>query len=209
MLKWMMLAAILAAMLVACAPAGSAEPTPAGAAVEPTAGQPALRPASGVEQSYPSTDADSAADYPAPAQDALAEGYPGGVLVSPGEVDLSQLTPVPGNPTPQVAPAPGRPGDAPPAAQGLLLEAAILDLSAHLGTAEAAITFISVEPITWPNAALGCPEPGVAYAEVMVEGSRMTLEAGGERYFYHTDGTSQYILCIDGERVSEGTVPFR
>ena len=66
-----------------------------------------------------------------------------------------------------------------------------------------------VEPVTWPNGGLGCPQEGMAYAEVLVGGSRVTLEADGQSYTYHTAGTTEYVLCVDGVPVANGTVPRR
>jgi hypothetical protein len=204
----------LAILLAACAPAGSAEPpvqnTPEG---EPTS--PALNPAPGAGEESPAAEAtgDTDADgdestesaYPAPGLESLPEGYPG--LVAPSTVDLSQLTPVPGNETPQVMPAPGRPGNDMVINQSPVLEATMLDLSRYLDVPVDDIELVQVEAVTWPNAGLGCPEEGMAYAEVMVEGSRITLLAEEQLYTYHTAGNGEFVLCVDGERVSSGIVP--
>jgi len=206
-----MMIGLLVALLAACAPAGSAEPTvdSTSAVATPDSG-PALQPASGVGTSYPATGDDSPAAYPGLEDgSALPEGYPAGTLVAPVEVDLSQLTPVPGNLTPQVMPAPGRPGGDPPVSQALLLEAVTLALSEQFDLPAESVTIVSVEPVTWPDASLGCPQEGVAYAQVMVEGSRITLGAGGETYTYHTAGTSEYVLCVDGAPGASGVVPRR
>lgn len=207
-----MIGLLVAALLAACAPAGSAEPTVNSEPAAPTADSgPALNPAPGSGASYPS--AGEATDgYPAAGpESALPDGYPdgaSGTLVAPVEVDLSQLTPVAGDTTPREAPAPGRP-DTPAISQGLLLEAVTMSLSEQFGVPAESVTVVSVEPVTWPDAGLGCPQEGLAYAQVMVEGSRITLEAGGETYTYHTAGTSEFVLCIDGAPAAVGTVPRR
>ncbi|MGD9497183.1 MAG: hypothetical protein AB7Y46_12870 [Armatimonadota bacterium] len=75
-------------------------------------------------------------------------------------------------------------------AQGNLpqpVQAAVDDLAARLGVAAELITVESMERVTWPDASLGNPEPGRAYAQVMTQGYRVALEAGGQRYVYHTD----------------------
>ena len=182
---------LLAAVLAACAPAMTGEPTVESEPdASPTRGGAALNPAPGAGDDYPapSDSAGSAGSgYPAPDEASLLpeEAYPGGMLVSPVEVDLSQLTPVAGNTTPQVMPAPGRPGGDPPVAQGLMLEAVTANLSQQFDLPAESITVVSVEPVTWPNGGLGCPQEGMAYAEVMVEGSRITLAADGQTYTYH------------------------
>ena len=124
--------------LAACAPATSGEPTVESEPdASPTRGGAALNPAPGSGDGYPapSDSAESAeSGYPAPDEASLlpGEGYPAVTLVAPVEVDLSQLTPVAGDTTPQVMPAPGRPGGDPPINQGLLLEAVTTNLSRQL-----------------------------------------------------------------------------
>ena len=206
---------LLAAVLAACAPAMTGEPTVESEPdASPTRGGAALNPAPGAGDDYPapSESAGSAGSgYPAPDEASLLpeEAYPGGMLVSPVEVDLSQLTPVAGNTTPQVMPAPGRPGGDPPVAQGLMLEAVTANLSQQFDLPAESITVVSVEPVTWPNGGLGCPQEGMAYAEVMVEGSRITPAADGQTYTYHTAGTTEFLLCVDGVPAASGSVPRR
>ena len=127
-------------------------------------------------------------------------------LVSPVEVDLGEVTPVAGDPTPRVMPSPGRPGG-PTENMGGLMEAVVLNLTRHLDTQADAVSVVSTESVTWPNGGLGCPEEGMAYAEVMVEGSRITLEADGQTYTYHTSSGGEFVLCVDGQPVSRGVVP--
>lgn len=205
---------LLLSALAACAPAGgSAEPAAESATPGEEAETPAL--ASSIREtvdSYPPALAPNQADesgYPsAPQLAAQPTGYPELTIVIPsGEVDLNDLTPVtPETTDPQVMPSPGRPG-APSPQLGVMLEAIARDLSAQTDIPADEITFISVEPMTWPNAGLGCPAEGTAYIEVQIDGMRITLQAGDEMYTYHTDGGRTFALCVDGERVSSGVVP--
>ncbi len=52
-----------------------------------------------------------------------------------------------------------------------------------------------VEPVTWPDASLGCPKAGVDYIQVLTPGFLVYLEAGGQQYLYHTDENKTIILC--------------
>jgi hypothetical protein len=55
---------------------------------------------------------------------------------------------------------------------------------------------VLVEPREWPDSALGCPEPGQSYLQVVTPGYLVVLEAQGQRYEYHTDQTgSSVVLC--------------
>ena len=38
---------------------------------------------------------------------------------------------------------------------------------------------------TWPDASLGCPEPGMMYAQVLTPGILVVLSYGGELHRYH------------------------
>lgn len=63
-----------------------------------------------------------------------------------------------------------------------------LDLAGRLGLSSDAIQLVAVEPATWPDACLGLPQPGEMCAQVLVEGYRVLLQAGGVVYEYRTGG---------------------
>lgn len=146
--------------------------------------------------------------YPvSPVEALLPTGYPEITVVAPsGEVNPGELSPVAPNLTPQVMPSPGRPGS-PIAGLARFTEAIAVELSRQLGVLPADIRVVSAEPVMWPNSGLGCPAEGVNYAEVVVEGALITLEANGDIYTYHTNGANTFVLCRDGVPVSTGIVP--
>jgi hypothetical protein len=74
------------------------------------------------------------------------------------------------------------------------VQAAITDLAAKLSIPIPDITVVSVEAVEWRDASLGCPQPGMAYAQVITPGYLIVLEAGGKTYEYHA-GQRQAILC--------------
>ena len=76
-----------------------------------------------------------------------------------------------------------------------MVAAAKADLAARLGLSEAEITVQSAEPVEWPDASLGCPQPGMMYAQVITPGYRVLLAAQGQAYEYHTARANQVILC--------------
>lgn len=71
------------------------------------------------------------------------------------------------------------------------------DLATRLNLDVNAISVISVEPIEWPNGALGCPSPGKVYTQATVPGYRIRLEVDNQEYSYHLDRTGQFLLCPD------------
>ena len=69
-----------------------------------------------------------------------------------------------------------------------LAEVARRDLAKHLGIAAGEVRVTAVRPQRWPDASMGCPKPGKVYAQVVVEGFIIVLEAGGHTYEYRSDG---------------------
>jgi hypothetical protein len=68
------------------------------------------------------------------------------------------------------------------------------DLSKRTGVPVAKISVVSSEAVEWPNSALGCPEPGMVYAQVITPGRKVVLNAGGKTYEYHT-GDGRAVTC--------------
>ncbi len=70
---------------------------------------------------------------------------------------------------------------------GPQMVAARRDLASRLGVTEREILFLSGEGKTWPDASLGCPEPGVMYTQAQVRGWVLTFGHNQRIYTYHTD----------------------
>ncbi len=68
-----------------------------------------------------------------------------------------------------------------------LLDLARRDLAARLTIDPEAVKATFPVPRRWPDASLGCPRPGVSYAQVVTPGFVIELEAGGKSYVYHSD----------------------
>jgi hypothetical protein len=69
------------------------------------------------------------------------------------------------------------------------------DLASQLTVTVDQIILVETMPMTWLNAALGCPAPGKVYAQGRVPGYKITLEVNGVDYVYHTDRTGKMALC--------------
>lgn len=72
--------------------------------------------------------------------------------------------------------------------------AAVRALADQLGIPAEQIAVAAWEPVDWPDASLGCPEPGMAYAQVITPGYQVLLEARGETYHAHTDRSGQRVV---------------
>jgi len=102
------------------------------------------------------------------------------------ELKEATMTPVP-------TPEPTEPMPPPEAEQVVRL--AVEDLAKRLDLSPEQIRLVSVEAVDWPDTSLGCPEPGMMYAQVITPGYQIALEAAGETYQYHTDTGDQIVLC--------------
>jgi hypothetical protein len=60
------------------------------------------------------------------------------------------------------------------------------------------ITVVSATEQQWPDGAMGCPQPGQMYTQMIVPGYRVVLQAAGERYAYHSDRRGNFIVCSNG-----------
>lgn len=69
------------------------------------------------------------------------------------------------------------------------------DLAHRLAIPAADVTLLEVRPFTWPDASLGCPQPGMMYAQVTQAGLVIRLRAGGRMYAYHAGPDLRPFLC--------------
>jgi hypothetical protein len=72
------------------------------------------------------------------------------------------------------------------------------DLARRRGLDLEDIDVLEAEPVVWPDSALGCPEPGMMYQQVVQEGTRIVLRAEGRRWRYHAGPRRDPFLCERG-----------
>jgi hypothetical protein len=80
-----------------------------------------------------------------------------------------------------------------------LVRPALLDLARRLKVPEAEIEVLEVEPVSWPDGSLGCPQPGQMYTQALVEGHRIVLGHGERVFLYHSGGEVAPFLCESDE----------
>jgi len=98
---------------------------------------------------------------------------------------------------------PATPPTSPPATGSGTVDPALLpfvdqakaDLAGRLGVDADAIAVISAEMVTWPDGSLGCPQPGMGYAQVLVSGSLVVLQVNGVSYEYHSAAGEDPFYC--------------
>jgi hypothetical protein len=75
------------------------------------------------------------------------------------------------------------------------IDLAVADLAARLSVDPSTITIVSAAFVVWPDKGLGCPQHGMEYLQVQVDGTLIELEVDGERYRYHSGETRPPFLC--------------
>lgn len=76
-----------------------------------------------------------------------------------------------------------------------LLQPIYADVIERSGASLDQIQVVRAEAVVWPDPSLGCPQPGMAYPQVLVEGYWVILEVDGTQYDYRGSGVGQFILC--------------
>ncbi len=75
------------------------------------------------------------------------------------------------------------------------VDAVVRDAAARLGVGADEITLVRVERSEWPDAGLGCPQPGGIYAQVITPGYLVVVTGAGQELEYHTDDRGNAVLC--------------
>ena len=75
------------------------------------------------------------------------------------------------------------------------------DLVARTGAQRDQIFIRRAEAVTWNDGSLGCPEPGMAYPQVIVDGYWIELEHSGQIYDYRAGRGGQFKLCTQKNRM--------
>jgi hypothetical protein len=110
-------------------------------------------------------------------------------------------TPQPQAPPTTVAPSPTAPSSgttapmtAPTGIPATHWAALLSDLATR-GIATEGIEVVTARSVTWPNGALGCPKPGMAYTQMIIDGYQVVVTVGGKTYDYRFGGTATPRLC--------------
>jgi hypothetical protein len=108
------------------------------------------------------------------------------LMVSACGPNVGPPTPVPVVPTPLAPP----PGSQPAVDQALQNAAARLTV----GTSDLHVD--QVEARQWPDASLGCPQPGSLYSQIVTPGFLIVIStSSGKQLEYHSDARGRVVLC--------------
>jgi len=78
-----------------------------------------------------------------------------------------------------------------------LTKKAIEDLAQQLSIPETQIQLVEARDVIWTDSSLGCPQPGMAYADVLTSGYLILLNVNGQSYEYHAGKNSNVFHCSD------------
>jgi hypothetical protein len=89
------------------------------------------------------------------------------------------------------------PSSSTPAASGLenFIEKAKADLAQRLSISATQISLKEAKAVVWPDASMGCPQPGMSYKQVPADGASIVLQVGETVYEYHVGGSRGLFLC--------------
>ena len=104
---------------------------------------------------------------------------------------------------PTTEPSAGKPADVYEGPMAGLVALAVADLARQRSVSVGDIVVVSVESVVWPNGSLGCPIPGMVYAQVQVDGAKIVLSVDGGIYNYHSGGNRDPFLCVPTKAAPE------
>jgi hypothetical protein len=73
--------------------------------------------------------------------------------------------------------------------------AALLGDLASRSVSSDGLEVVTARAVAWPNGALGCPKPGMAYTQMVTDGYQVVVRAGGRTYDYRFGMSSAPRLC--------------
>jgi hypothetical protein len=101
---------------------------------------------------------------------------------------------------PPVAAEPPPPAPSQTDAIGNLVSAASDVVRAQLGQKDVAIRVVEAREVNWASGALGCPNPGSIYIDVVTRGYLVVIEADGKTFHLHAGRAGKPFVCPEGRR---------
>ena len=182
---------LVGALLLAACGAAATVPADSESTMAPAQGdEPTTTPAA--QPTTPLTTAQPVTSQPDTSQPAI-----GGSQVD--DTTVTTAPPTVTKPTVTTSGAPGTTspsGDAPiPTGMESMVADAKEDLAGRLDLSVSEIRVSQAEYFVWPDSSIGCPQPGMAYTQVQVDGARVVLGAQGVEYHYHKGGLDPIFYC--------------
>lgn len=74
---------------------------------------------------------------------------------------------------------------------------AIQLVAQETGLSPESLTVVEQQDVVWRDSALGCPQPGMNYLQVLTPGYRILVQSGSDTYHVHTNGRGTMVLCTN------------
>ena len=78
---------------------------------------------------------------------------------------------------------------------------AMLTLSQSLQLSETDMVVEKMTPVQWSDTSLGCPQPGMMYAQMISEGFKIIIKVDDKVFPVHT-GNGRAVVCLPESKVS-------
>jgi hypothetical protein len=123
---------------------------------------------------------------------AASSGSPGASPngAAPSTDVAGSLEPASLQPSPEPTVSPG-PVDLPAS----VVDPVVADIARLAAVPVDQVTVQSAESVTFPDAGLGCPVPGMVYTQVQIDGYKIVAVAAGTTYDYRGTGPGKFRLC--------------
>lgn len=82
---------------------------------------------------------------------------------------------------------------------------AIQDITQKFSTTANQVTVLEARQVTWSNGSFGCPQPDMAYAEVLTSGYLVKLMYNNIEFEYHSGPDGALFRCKNPIPPVEGT----
>jgi hypothetical protein len=129
-------------------------------------------------------------------ESALEEAPETAATTTVGRSTVPERSVAPAHP-PERVPSPSEPprltGEVPVA----LLVEIVADAAERLGAAIVDVEVMQARAVTWPDGALGCPQPGIVYTQALVPGYWVVVEADERRLDYRVGRQGSFFVCED------------
>jgi hypothetical protein len=76
-----------------------------------------------------------------------------------------------------------------------ILEEIMADLVQRTGADQQDIQVVRAQTVTWSDGALGCPQKGMVYIQVLINGYWVVLRVDGQEYDYRVSDPGNFTLC--------------
>ena len=80
-----------------------------------------------------------------------------------------------------------------------ILESILKEAAALAKVDRREIKIVRAESVVWSDGSLGCPEPGMMYTQMLVNGYWVVIEAAGKTYDYRVGSGGSFRLCPPGQ----------